>query len=355
MYTMLKGGRTPLTSHMNFHYEFILKTLQSSEPDQPMKWLQIMERSYWHRQHQRAIAELEADIQRVANEIKEKQPKDEEVLKGCQMRAHWEHVIKVTVNAQRREAQKQLDVLKNRQMGPKWNQAITDYQAVRQLEFKHTQLKEDLTKLSAESVGIQQSIKALHVLGYIAHADSSTLTRKDLTLKGTLATEVNEAHPILLTELYTHGAFNGLTATEIITILACFHEYKEETEMAWEDLQLTPRVRDVLNDLDHIAHECTTIDIKYETGQDGYWDISNSMIEPLRMWMEGESSTTICSTYALFEGNFIRSVLKTANMVDELISMTTYCQHVELLNQLMELRQQLVRGVIVSDSLYLHL
>lgn len=355
MYTMLKGGKTPLNSHMNFHYEFILKTLQSSEPDQPMKWLQIMERSYWHRQHQRAIAELESEISKITLEIEEKQPKDDEVRRGCEMRAHWEHLIKVTVNAQRREAQKQLDALKNRQLGPKWNQAHTDYQVVRQLECKRTQLKEDLKQLSAESVGIKQSIKALHAMGYITHADSETLTRKDLTLKGTLATEVNEAHPILLTELYTNQAFNGLTSTEIIMILACFHEYKEETEMALEDLQLTTRVRDVLHMLDLTAYDCTRVDIKYETGQDGYWDISTSMIEPLRLWMEGESSTHICSTYGLFEGNFIRSVLKTANMVDELISMATYCQHVELLNQFMEVRQQLVREVIVSDSLYLHL
>jgi superfamily II RNA helicase len=71
--------------------------------------------------------------------------------------------------------------------------------------------------------------------------------------------------------------------------------------------------------------------------------------------MEGESASSICAAYGLFEGNFIRTVLKTANMVDELISLATYCQHIPLINQLMELRSQLVRDIIVSDSLYLHL
>lgn len=355
MYSMLKGARTPITSRMTFNYEFILKTLQSSEPDQPMKWLQIMERSYWHRQRQNDIAELEQEIEKITKEIDAKQIKDEEVRNGCKMRAHWEHLIKTTVNAQRREAQKQLDGLKNRQVGPKWIQAQTDYQVVRELEWKKTQLQEDLKALRSNSIQIQQSIKALHQLGYIAHADSSTLTRKDLTLKGTLATEVNEAHPILLTELYTRGLFKDLSHTEIIMILACFHESKEDGEPSLEDLSLTEKVRTILYEMDRVAYDGVEVDIRYETGEDGYWDISTNMIEPLKMWMEGESSTAICKAHNLFEGNFIRSVLKTANMVDELISMATYCQHIELLNQLIELRQQLVREVIVSDSLYLHL
>jgi antiviral helicase SKI2 len=260
------------------------------------------------------------------------------------------------VNAARREAQKQLDTLKNRQMGPKWTQAMIDYQAFQELELKYRNRKEDLRVMIHDSVGIEKSIQALHELGYIAHADSKALTRKDLTLKGILATEVNEGHPILLTELYTAGIFHDLTFSEIIMILACFHESKQDgNEPSLEDVKITQTVREHLYTLDRISNDCAMIDCKYDTGTDGYWDISTHMIDPLTDWMEGDSSSAICGRSDLFEGKFIRIVLKTANMVDELISMATYCQHVEFLSRLLELRQQLVREVIVSDSLYLHL
>ncbi len=356
MYGMLKGGRTPITSRMNFHYEFILKTLQSSEEGQPMKWLQILEQSYWHRQHQTDIHELQQEIQSIEHEMEEKQIKDEELRKGCERRLYWEHQIKGSVNAARREAQKQLDTLKNRQMGPKWVKAMLDYQAFQELELKYRNRKEDLQKMIHDSVGIEKSIQALHELGYIAHADSKVLTRNDLTLKGILATEVNEGHPILLTELYTAGIFHNLTFSEIVMILACFHESKQDgSEPSLEDVKITQTVREHLYTLDRISNDCAMTDCKYDTGTDGYWDISTNMIDPLTDWMEGDSSSAICGRYELFEGNFIRIVLKTANMVDELISMATYCQHVEFLPRLLELRQQLVREIIVSDSLYLRL
>jgi superfamily II RNA helicase len=358
MFQMLKGAKTPITSRMNFHYEFILKTLQSSPSNHPMKWHDIMEKSYWNRLRLQDKKEVEIQILALEKEIQEKRSSDQELYKGCEMRAHWEHLIKTSVNAQRREAQKQLDALKNRQMGPKWNQAWIDYQSLRPLQHELAKSKEMLKTIEGEQQTIQRSIRALYQLGYIAHEDSSTLTCNDLTLKGTLATEINEGHSILLTELYTSNYFEGLTSTEIISLLACFHEQKDSDHApSLDELAVSLKVRTILYELDKIAIACMEVEIKNETntGVDNYWDISTVMIEPMTRWMEGESASSICAVYELFEGNFIRTVLKTANMVDELISLATYCQHIEFLNHLMELRQQLVRDIIVSDSLYLHL
>lgn len=355
MFQMLKGAKTPITSRMNFHYEFILKTLQSSRPDEPQKWLQIMEQSYWNRQQQEEKNRIEKEIICIENEIKKKMPVKEDIQKGCEKRASLEHIIKSSVNAARREAQKQLDTLKNMQVGPIWKEAWINYHAIRSLQCEVNKLNEALKQITNEQDSIYRSICALHALGYVSHSDPTTLTRNDLTLRGILATEINEGHPILLTELYLGNYFVGLDSTEIVSILACFHEEKAiEFSPSLEEISVSSNVRSILYELDQIATDCTVIDIKHECGMDGYWDISTGMIEPLTKWMEGESVTQICSTYGLFEGNFIRMVLKTANMVDELISLATYCQHIPLLNQLRELRMQLVRDIIVSDSLYLH-
>jgi superfamily II RNA helicase len=71
--------------------------------------------------------------------------------------------------------------------------------------------------------------------------------------------------------------------------------------------------------------------------------------------MQGEHASVICAEYELFEGNFIRAVMKVANILDEWLAMATYCQHVEQVNKVMEVRQYLVRDVVMSDSLYLRL
>ena len=75
----------------------------------------------------------------------------------------------------------------------------------------------------------------------------------------------------------------------------------------------------------------------------------------MRRWIQGDSASMICMDYELFEGNFIRLVMKMANMLDEWLSMAMYCQHVEQVEKILEVRQRIIRDIIVSDSLYLHL
>ena len=79
------------------------------------------------------------------------------------------------------------------------------------------------------------------------------------------------------------------------------------------------------------------------------------MVEPIRKWIQGEHASVICAEYELFEGNFIRSVMKLSNIVDEWLSMATYCQHVDQIDKIIDVRQYLIRDIIISDSLYLRL
>ena len=87
----------------------------------------------------------------------------------------------------------------------------------------------------------------------------------------------------------------------------------------------------------------------------GYWNISIEMMEPIREWLEGADISSICRTYDIFEGNVMRAVMKMLNMMDELLTMAIYCQHVEQIEKIMEVRGRLVREGMNSDSLYLRI
>jgi superfamily II RNA helicase len=79
------------------------------------------------------------------------------------------------------------------------------------------------------------------------------------------------------------------------------------------------------------------------------------MIEPMRRWVEGETAAVICTEYGLFEGNFIRTVMKMSNMLDEWLALATYCQHTDQIDKIMGVRNKMIRDIVISDSLYLHL
>ena len=355
MEKMMKGARPPIQSRMDFHYDFLLKTLQASAPSQPLKWLQLMEQSYWFQQRQQEKREIQAELdaclakQSTLNLV-------EPYLSGCQKRLALEQRIKATVNAERKQVQKELDSLKNGQMGPKWNKAQEDYQTMQILKKEQQEKEEWLNALNDHNQNIQPVVDFLHQMGYLQHADALTLTNNDLGLKGILATEINEGHPILMTELYVDCTLHDLSGDELVGVLAAFQERKDtEEQPSLSDLRVSTKVRHALEMMGYMANYFKELEQRVGYPMEGYWNMSTLMVEPMLRWMEGEHSSVLCAEYGIFEGNFIRAVMKIANMLDEWLSLATYCQHTEQVKKIMEVRSRIVRDVVVSDSLYLRL
>jgi superfamily II RNA helicase len=159
-----------------------------------------------------------------------------------------------------------------------------------------------------------------------------------------------------MTELYTREVLHSLSGEEIVTVLSCFQEEKEtEDSPSLRELNVSDGVYKALNSVKEIAQEYQALEDKVGFGVQDYWKTSTQLIEPMRRWIEGENASIICQEHGLFEGNFIRSIMKMANMLDEWLAMATYCQHTEQVDKIMEVRQKMIRDIVISDSLYLHL
>ena len=347
MHKMMKGNRPPIISRMDFHYDFILKTIQASEPNQPLKWLQLMENSYWFQQRQKEIQAYRAELELITSKMKEIEVA-EPYYSECHKRFELEKKIKVTVNAARKDVQRQLDSVKNKQLGPKWNKAWADYHLYKSLCVQGDDLNYDIGLLENHKDSIQPSIQFLYKMGYITNENPNTITIADLTMKGVLATEVNEGHPILMTELYTQRLLHEVSGNELVAILACFVGDKSTKNPVSNG-------HPIITQIEQMAESYKAIEMNLGYPLKDYWAISTDLVEPIRKWIQGEHASVICAEYELFEGNFIRSVMKLSNIVDEWLSMATYCQHVDQIDKIIDVRQYLIRDIIISDSLYLRL
>ena len=193
-------------------------------------------------------------------------------------------------------------------------------------------------------------------LGYLRHADPFTLTNECIGLKGMLATEINEGHPILMTELYVAGTLHSLTGDELVCVLACFQEKKDKERMpSLSELSVTTGIREALQHIQCMARDMEALEQKVGYPIEGYWNTSTTMVEPIRRWMEGEHASVLCAEYELFEGNFMRCILKLANIVEEWLSLAMYCQHTDQIEKVNEVKSRLLRDLVSSDSLYLRL
>jgi superfamily II RNA helicase len=170
-----------------------------------------------------------------------------------------------------------------------------------------------------------------------------------------MATEFNEGHTILCTEFFSGGHHTSLTGPELVAVLACFIDDSDKDEMpSIDELNVPSAVRDALYGLGRIVSDCQKVETgRGVQGPDKYWNLSTRWIEPVWRWLHEENASIICQEYGVFEGNFVRSILRIANLVDESVAVATFTEDLETLEKLQDLN--LVRDFLKPDSLYLHL
>ena len=78
-----------------------------------------------------------------------------------------------------------------------------------------------------------------------------------------------------------------------------------------------------------------------------YW--SDFMFE----WMEGGDLGELCQRYEIDAGTAVRAILKLSNIAEEWTILATMCNDLPMLETMKGVKEVLVRGIVVPDSLYL--
>ena len=355
MKQMMKGGKPSLQSRMDFHYDFLLKTLQAKS----VRWLEIMERSYWFRQRQRYLKSSREEYSKIQEKISAISLTLEEENE-CRIHEQIENEVATTVNAKKKNAQKRLAEWQEVHSGPKWTNARRLYKTKKNLLLDAEKESSYIRGMESHQDGINPIVEFLKKIDYIKNDSTKPedLASGNLTLKGILATEINEANPILFTELFLSGKAHELSGNDLLAVLSTFLEINEKAEEpSFKSLHVSEEVKNVLAYLDDTSYELRQVEksISRDIYVPGYWDLTLQQIEPIQRWMNGDHIASICSDYEIFEGNFTRSILKMANLLDEWLALATYCEHVSQIEKITALKSLLVRDVVVPDSIYLRL
>lgn len=344
MRSMLKGGKPQVQSRMDFHYDFLLKTMQGKN----MRWMEILENSYWNKQHTIAIESERKHVETLKS-LLVSQTQDPEIVKDLEEKEDIEERIKTTTNAKRKEAQRLLTKWNDTHLGPKWSIAQESFKKFKVITADLEASERTLKSMESYHGNAEQWIAVLEAAGFLENGQ--------LTKKGILATECNEGHTILTTEFYSRGLHKNLSGPELLSAMACLIDEKEtDATPSLDSMNVSRQVKDVLYDLDGIAKEIRKLESQNGVcSRESYWNLTTTWIEPIYRWLNGENASVICAEYGLFDGNFVRAVLRIANMADEWTAMATYCEDIELLEKLKDIRSSLIREIIIPDSLYLHL
>jgi len=344
---MMTGSKSTFMSRMNFHYDFVLKTIHSSNTT----WIGLMTQSYWHQQNQRQLDAAKGRLSSIAVKMK---PMSPEVAADMQLKEQLEFDIKNTVNAAKKKAQQALEKWKNTHMGPTYLKQWADYQENKKVQAELAAAEADVAALASQHETIYPLLHVLVTTGFLEPFTEPTDLK--LTQLGTLATELNEGNPLLMAYAFHMGLCDSISGEEILCFLCAFLNEGNEPGPSLKTLKISPRTVDALYNLDGLLD--VFMDAEKKNGvmsPAGFWDLNSYWIEPVWRWLQGEDVSTLCDEYGLYEGNFMRVVMKVANLLEEFTSLATFTQNVEMLAKLDGLSAKLIRGVAVPESLYLRI
>ena len=84
-----------------------------------------------------------------------------------------------------------------------------------------------------------------------------------------------------------------------------------------------------------------------------YWKVNDYWVEVVLDWLGGIDF--VCERYGIEHGNFVRAMLKLANILREWVGMATLSQDTEMIEKLKDIESKLIRGFVIPDSLYLRI
>jgi superfamily II RNA helicase len=348
MKQMMTGKKSSISSQMDFGYDFILKTVQAKN----LNWVTLMDKSYWAQQRTVEKKACEAKLLSLHNRIVNC-GLNEGDLETCRVRDEAEHWFQTSKNAGRKEAQKVLDKLKNKQFGPHWEKLWKTWLERKENLKKEAEEKAYLDELCQPMENLlEPRFQLLRNWGFLDESNAPT------TL-GLYATEINEGQQILMAKAYAENLCDLMTPEGFVAFLSAFlNEGKDSDDSpTLDDLEIPEDIIDTLYTVDDWASKFQAEEDKVLGPQrNEFWSLKTTWIEPLYRWVsEDVSAATLCQEYGIYEGNLMRSILKVANMVDEWSNLATYTQNIGMLRLLDGLREKLVRDVAKPDSLYLKL
>ena len=150
---------------------------------------------------------------------------------------------------------------------------------------------------------------------------------------------------------------HDLSGPELATLLSFFLEDFDKSECPYvlDTLGIPPKVKEAALSLNDESYRLGELEGKCgATKSETAWFLSLQWSELVYRWITEETHIAVlCSEYNTFEGNVVRGILKLVNLLDEWLSMATYCNEASQIEKITALKPLLMRDIVIPNSLYL--
>lgn len=341
--TLLMGSLPHIESKFQIDYHFILKVVQSESTN----LTSFLNDSLMMTECKRIITANKNELNKIEKELNNFNFAIVPKLNLDKVKRLYELENNITlygmkVKISKSEIKKRNSLKSEINKDKKLNDLYKLYCDYYKTKLKYDEIKQNINEWESYYKNTLDLIsKFLKKIGYITEDNL-------ICKKGIIAAQINECNAIILTEMITSGFFKGLSAEEIVGILAIFIE---ETKTEDKTIQITPKLMDHINNINSMIN--FLISIEEELGildNEKYWSISSDFVDLAFSWACGEPLKTNEEFYI---GNFIRNMIKINNIAKDLIHLFQIDGDNEIVPTLEKIEPLIMRDFVTVNSLYL--
>lgn len=365
-YQKIMGGvPQKLVSKYHISYSLILNLLKNG---QTTNFHHFSKKSMIYDEIQKSVQGQKLDIDDVQQKINKVNTKTSTPLTICNMYIEQENTSKKGSNNQRKKAMKEIERLKR-----EYNNIEIDCMQIKRLNELQNEL--DILKQDAyytEQYLFNQTSKVCSLLiddGFITCTNNLSCNSYlenntyELTKLGTIASNIAEIHPLIMTRLLEHwNYFQDLSSVQIVGVFSCFTDVKVPNDERYMSPESNDNiVNKYIHDIIKLYTEYDTIegDTGMSTGIQYNDELQYDIIDLSMKWYmcDDEQSCRLfieeeVKKYSISIGDFTKAILKIMTITREWMNVFEQLGYIEILHKLSVIEPALLKYVMTSQSLY---
>ncbi len=176
-----------------------------------------------------------------------------------------------------------------------------------------------------------------------------------LTQRGMIGMGINECNELLFAYLLDNYINEDLTYAEWIGLFGLFVEEKDlsHEEKMVSTMKISNKMKSIIRNLEEEMMEIANDELKYKINIGSTYELHYDFVETLYQWASGVEYTEIIKEKKMFDGNFVKAVLRTQNIVDDVKNICKELKNYEMLVKLENAEIPLIRDIAQINSLYI--
>ena len=349
MVSMTCGKAQEIISKFSMNYQFVLKVILTGQN----KIMKFIKTSLYHKELIGYITALQEKL----DNFKLIEPNftiDKKILEEYYVITHPDPYFKLTNKIRKKNKKRQNEIEKFKNI----NSQSKLYEEYRNKSNKKNEIIEDLVYYNKMiELELRQVIQYLTDNGYMINTDDikiDDLSADNVTIKGVVASQMNECNSLIITEILTQNLLDNLDTADIAAILSLFTDTKLEGEQDVSTplvLSISKNAKSVIDKIDKIANDLCLMEQKMKIRLGTDWHLSLNMAETTFQWVNGMSLNDL--ELKTFDGNFIKDMIKVSNIAQSLETVTDILGKTELQSKIQQIPILIMRDIVTIDSLYI--